>query len=76
MSLTPADMAKTLRNLADSVESMTLPVEIHLFEHHRNVIKPEAGEMVADYEYRGRSIVIHIGDLHYANNGSLSKRLK
>ena len=76
MSLTQKQMAETLRGLADNLESLSLPVEIHSFEHYRDVTRPETGPMVVDAENRGRSIVIHVGDLAFANNGNLAKRLK
>ncbi len=75
MSMQRSDMMKVLRDLADNLEGVDMPVELAVFEHHENVTPPELGGAIADVKWHGRSIVIHVGDLAFANHMSLAKRL-
>lgn len=74
-TMTNAELAKWLRGLADGVGPADTAVSVTVIEHRTPVTDESLGGMVVDAKWRGRSIVIHLGDLDFANDEGLAERL-
>jgi len=65
------DIAKTLRDMADAVESREEEMVFGCKLHYEDVTRPEYGDAVIDRKLFGRTITLHIGDLVWMKSHGL-----